>query len=317
MGSIKSYKVAIIGAGIVGTYLGWKLSEAGHKVSIFEKRKEIWQKPCSGLISERIKQFVPLPASLIENKIDFTLIHFPRKTVRLILRPPHYVISHKKLNDYLSKKAEAEGVKFFFGRDIQKVPEEFDKVIGADGALSKIRDELLLPRPRFRLGLQITFEKEDFSHKVETWPTDEGFFWKIPRGKVVEYGAILSLEKGKKYFERFCKQQGIELEGREIKAALIPEGLIVPNDNSITLCGDAAGLTKPWSGGGIIWGLTAADILLKSFPDFREYQKELRRFFSFKIFKGRIVTNLVYFLGSRFPYVLPSEVSRDNDFPLI
>ena len=176
MGSHTSYKVAIIGAGIVGTYLSWKLSEAGHKVSVFEKRDEIWQKPCPCLVSERINQFVPLPDSFVENKINFVLIHFPKKTINLILRPTHYVIRYKKLSSYLLRKAKARGAQFFFGRDIQNIPKGFDRIIGTDGALSKIRDRLSLPQPLFRIGFQTSFEKKDFSHKAETWPTNKGFF---------------------------------------------------------------------------------------------------------------------------------------------
>jgi len=77
------------------------------------------------------------------------------------------------------------------------------------------------------------------------------------------------------------------------------------------------GLTKPWSGGGIIWGLRAGEILVKNFPNFQRYHQEVKKEFGFRIFKGKLVTSLVYFLGEKFPYFLPSKVTRDNDFPLL
>ena len=120
----------------------------------------------------------------------------------------------------------------------------------------------------------------------------------------------------KKDFEGFLKNQHLNVK-KPIKRALIPQGLILPKSENITLCGDAVGLTKPWSGGGVIWGLTAADILLKHFPNFQKYREEIQEKFRFKILKGKLITSLVYFLGNNCPYLLPSKITRDNDFPLI
>src|SRR4030042_799497 len=89
--------VAIVGAGLIGLYLGWKLSQAGHKVTIFEKKSGIGGKICSSLISERLKNFIPLDQSLIENKINSCLIHFPKKTVTLNFKPPHFPITAQNL----------------------------------------------------------------------------------------------------------------------------------------------------------------------------------------------------------------------------
>jgi len=37
-------KVAIVGAGICGLYLAWKLSEKGYSVTVFEKKEKIGKK---------------------------------------------------------------------------------------------------------------------------------------------------------------------------------------------------------------------------------------------------------------------------------
>jgi len=95
---------------------------------------------------------------------------------------------------------------------------------------------------------------------------------------------------------------------------LIPQGLMIPESEKITLCGDAAGLTKPWSGGGVIWGLTSAEILLKNFPDFLKYQKEMKKTFLPKIIFSKIATKIVYLLGFNFPWILPKNVKIESDF---
>lgn len=321
-------KVAIVGAGATGLYLSWKLAKLGHKVTVFEKEKEIKGKVCSGLISERIKNFIPLDKSLIENQINNCLIHFPRKTVNLRMKPIHFVIDRRKLNHYLFGLAKNAGAEMVFNKAINEIPQGFDRVIGCDGALSKTRKLLSLSNPLFRLGVQIFLPIENFSEYVETWPVKNGFIWKIPRGNSIEYGIMSDLKSAGKYFEEFCRKEKISIVQKNLQSAIIPQprtnifdilrgrGLVIPRAENITLCGDAAGLTKPWSGGGVIWGLTAADILIKNFPDFKKYRKEVRKFFGPKIIKGKIAARLAPFIGNNFPYLLPSKITRDNDFPL-
>ncbi len=312
-------KVAIIGAGTCGLYLAWKLSKAGHKVRVFEKKKtiaEVGQKSCSFLISERLKDFIPIDTSLIENKIDFCSIHFPKKTITLNIKPTHLAINRQKLIETLFGLVKGSGAEILFDNEIKNAPSDFDRIIGCDGALSKTREQLNLSRPLFRLGLQVFEEKKDNSNFVETWPINQGFCWKIPRGEQTEYGAIGPLQSVKKDFKKFFQtQQLIEKSSRLIeKGALVPQGLRLPKQGNVTLCGDAAGLTKPWSGGGVIWGLQAADILIKHFPDFRAYHQEASRVFKKRFLKGKLALPLVYFLGRHLPFVLPSRVSIDNDF---
>ncbi len=310
----KIFKTAIVGAGTVGLYLAWKLSKLGHKVVVFEKKSEIGIKVCSGLISERLLNFVPLTEELIEHRINSCLIHFPKKEITLKMKPVHLIIDRQKLNVFLSSLARDSGAEILFGQST--VPFGFDRVIGCDGALSETRKELGLPQPSFRLGLQFFYSQEDYSRQVDTWPIDSGFYWKIPRGGNIEYGAMGKVESVKKEFLKFLSRDNISVP-EKIEAALIPQGLILPKTGKTTLCGDAMGLTKPWSGGGVIWGLTAADILLESFPDFGEYSKKTKRFFLPKLYKAKISVPLTYILGNNCPFLLPSRISRDNDFPLI
>ena len=70
-------KVAIIGAGINGLYLGWKLSEKNHQVTVFERKKQIGESVvCSGLFSQRILDFIP--QSIVGSFIIPPLAHWGR-----------------------------------------------------------------------------------------------------------------------------------------------------------------------------------------------------------------------------------------------
>jgi flavin-dependent dehydrogenase len=314
-------KVAIVGAGVIGLYLAWQLSLKGHKVSVYEKKpeKDFGDKPCSTLVSERIRNFIPIEDDLIENKISGCLINFPKKTVRLDFQPIHLVLSRPAVLARLLELAQKEGAEVSFEKDIKKIPEGFDKIIGCDGALSKVRESLSLSGPRFRLGVQFFQKEKDGSGLVETWPTKNGFCWRIPRGEETEWGILEKPEASLGRFKEFLKDRNVSFEGGQgsFPAALVPSGLVLPKDKNITLCGDAAGLAKPWSGGGLIWGLKAASILLETFPDFEAYRKKTRRFFVFRIAKGRTADFLVHFLGKRLPFLLPGRILYDNDFPVL
>ena len=330
------FNVAIVGAGAVGLYLALKLSRLGHKVTVFEKNEGVGQKPCSALISERIKNFIPIKEDLIEKKVDSCLIHFPGKTIKLKFKPLHLLFNRNELDNYLLELAQGAGAEVIFNYLIPSVNgficcksagqddylKDFDKIIGCDGAFSKVRQSLSLPNPHFRLGLQLFVSGPPMKDIVrsgcaETWPIKSGFFWKIPKSGTMEYGAIGPLKTLKTDFEKFCKEQKIKLDNQKIKSALIPQGLIVSNCPSVALCGDATGLTKPWSGGGIIWGFTAADMLVESFPDFGKYNQKPKRFFAPKILKGRFSARLIYFLGNSLPQILLGQMNRDNDFPFL
>ena len=211
----KRMKVAVVGAGIIGLYLAWKFSERGYKVTLFERKSKVGEKPCTTLVSERLKDFVPLKESIITNKISSFIIHFPKKDITLNLKIPYLVINRKKLDESLLELARKAGAQIEFNRFISKIPEGFDKIIGCDGALSEIRECLSLPKPHFSQGVFIRVPHQDFSFQVETWPLNpeaeqarygagSGFLWKIPRGEEIEYGGIGKIDLIRKEFEKFC-----------------------------------------------------------------------------------------------------------------
>jgi len=328
---LSKMKTAIVGAGICGLYLAWKLSEAGNEVTVFEKKGKIGKEACSGLFSEKIINFIPESKKLIQNKIKSVLIHFPKKTLRVRFSKKFFVMEHAELDRLTAILAEKAGAKIILNCPIEgfdphtKLVLRFahenncigfdvgvDRIIGCDGAFSQIRRALGKNSPKMRLAIRGFFRKNDFSDFVETWPTKDGFLWKIPRGESIEYGIIDELAICRKNFEDFLRENDLRLEN--MKSAVVPSGFLMPKNERVALCGDAAGLVKPWSGGGVIWGLTAAGILLKNFPDFIKYQKAVKREFYAKFVFSGLATSLVYFFGFKIPWILPKNFEIDGDF---
>ena len=307
-------KVAIIGAGIIGLYLGWKLSKKGHQVTIFEKRGKIGKEACSGLFSERLLNFIPESQGLVQNQIESTLIHFPKKTIKVNFSKRFLVVNHSELDRLVADLATKAGAKIVLNSPISVLPAGFDRIIGCDGANSVVRKNLGLRDMKCRLGTLGFLPEKNYANYVETWPVPAGFLWKIPRGQETEYGIIAKPDLAPKIWEDFLKKRNLQLPKTD--SALIPQGFSIPKNNSVTLAGDAAGLTKPWSGGGVIWGLLGAEILLRTFPDFLKYRSAMQKYFGLKIIFSKTATKMVYFLGFKTSWILPKNIKIESDFLL-
>ena len=135
-------------------------------------------------------------------------------------------------------------------------------VAGCDGPRSRVRRDLDLPEPGELLHGVLGFTDEDDSQDfVDVHLSVPRFFaWRIPRGEAgVEYG--LAVPPGgdvRERFEEFTESYGVETDRR--CSGLIPIGPpdTVTSDRAF-LIGDAAAQTKPFTGGGIRYGMTAAD----------------------------------------------------------
>jgi len=135
-------------------------------------------------------------------------------------------------------------------------------VAGCDGPKSRVRRELDLPEPGELLHGVLGFtDEDDPGDFVDVHLTVPEFFaWRIPRGEAgVEYGlAVPPGDDVRARFEEFTADYGVETDRR--CSGLIPIGPpdSVTSDRAF-LIGDAAAQTKPFTGGGILYGMTAAD----------------------------------------------------------
>lgn len=297
--------IAIIGSGIIGLYLAREFSEKKFNVTVFEKnsRASVGEKSCSALVSKRFFDFFPEAEGFVENTIKRCFINFKNKKVELVYNPHHIAFNKKAFVDYLIKDLEKQGVSVIFEKEIINIPEGYDYVIVCDGANSLIRKKLGLKDPHFRVGLQLIVNEKNDHDFVETFKTKNGFCWIIPKKDHTEYGIIEDKRFVKEEWEGFNSKNG------EIKFAPVPQGLIL--SDKVFMCGDATGLTKPWSGGGLIWQLHQARFLIESFPSIKKYNSRVRRFFVCKIVKGK----LSVFVVGLFSFLLPRKIEYDNDFP--
>ncbi|MFH1473780.1 MAG: FAD-dependent monooxygenase [Candidatus Aenigmatarchaeota archaeon] len=319
-------KIGIVGGGINGTFLAWKLSKE-HEVTLFEKKKTIGKDVCSGLVSERLWDYIPKSQKLIQNTISQAVLHFPKKDVKFNFYPKMLVLNRKSLDGYIASLAEKNGAKILLNTEVKKIyhvkgkrPQisvkgklyEFDYLIGSDGYFSVVRKSIGIKAPKYRLGIYTYVNKKSTSDKVDIYPLDDGFLWVIPRKKNIEYGILANPSIARKRFDSFCKKK--KVKPTKIYSYVVPRGLIHAEMGRIALCGDVIGLTKPWSGGGILWSLTADEILINSFPDFKKYNEKLKDYFEPKIFFSKLIEKTGRFVGNNTPRLAPKELYFDGDW---
>ena len=319
-------KVAIVGCGAVGGWLAWQLALRGEQVTVIERKKHVGGKACSGLVSERIWDLLPKNEKLVESVIEEVAIHFPHKTAVARFKPRMLAFDRSAFDSYIAKLAAEAGAELRLGSNFETLREEsdgvivtydrgeerFDRVVGCDGAVSKVRTVCTSKQPRYRAGIQCFQQVKEAGAIADVWPTPGGFFWRIPKGGHIEWGLFEKQEVGWKKWKAFATEHGIEKQ--PIQAAVIPEDVITTKSGKVALCGDAAGLTKPWSGGGILWGITSAKMLLESWPDFGRYHAQVRRHFSTKIAVGRLGAKVVTCIGSNVPWLMPVRTGFDSDW---
>ena len=276
--------ILIVGAGPIGCYLAEKLSSKGISVLVIDKKKKIGKHACSGLVSTRLDDFVDIDKSLIEHSIKGSIFHSKKETFTIKKDDVQaYVLDRIAFDRFMAKQAEASGAKILtdtpfldYGIKDKFVYTSTGKgiiksklIIGCDGAGSIVRRKSDLDSGQITTVngiLGYTDEKND-SDLVELFYGGDiapGFFaWKIPRGERVEYG-LASDKNHIEYFNKFVSGHKID----KTYAHPICFGHLKSTvADNVMLVGDAALQVKPFSGGGIIYGLVCADIAVEVILD--------------------------------------------------
>ncbi|WP_136716672.1 geranylgeranyl reductase family protein [Halorientalis salina] len=280
------YDFVVVGAGPAGSRFARRAAERGHDVLAFEQGTVGEPLACSGHVSTDVWEFTPPGAreDLLQNEVSGARFHRggPDSEAHPFYKDEviSNVIDRVGLDRTLAEAARDAGVDLREKHTVLSVAERRDHVevtvrgpdgtdtyrarmvAGCDGPQSRVRSELGLPEPGELLHGVLGFTDDpDHDDFVDVHLTVPRFFaWRIPRGDAgVEYGlATPPGDDVRATFEAFTDAYGVETTRR--CSGLIPIG----PPKRVTgrrafLIGDAAAQTKPFTGGGILYGMTAAD----------------------------------------------------------
>ncbi|MFC6904876.1 geranylgeranyl reductase family protein [Halalkalicoccus tibetensis] len=280
------YDFVVVGAGPAGSRFARRAAEEGYDVLALEGGTVGEPLACSGHVSTDLWEYTDESAreELLQNEITGARFHldgpgseeYPFYTDE----PISNVIDRVGLDKHLAELARDAGADLRENHTVTEVSEDDEHVLvsastpegsaqfrarmvaGCDGPVSRTRRDLGIDEPDELLHGVLGFTDEpDHGDRVDVHLTVPRFFaWRIPRGEAgVEYG--LGAPPGREVrglFEEFT--EGYGAEAGNVCSGMIPIGppARVTSDRGF-LIGDAAAQTKPFTGGGILYGMTAAD----------------------------------------------------------
>jgi geranylgeranyl reductase family protein len=322
------YDLVIVGAGPIGCKLGELLGK-NYKVLIIDKKSEIG-KPvqCAGFNSNRILELSGVSKKVILNKITKSDFFSPNGTkMTFNSKRPFYVFNRELFDKEIAKKARKNNVEINLRMDFREFTKEKDflkintnkgkiktkLLVGADGPKSTVSQIANLPQPdNLLLGIQKTVKGQFERYSSELWFGSDicpGFFaWLIPENEEWARIGLATSIQPRKYFEKFIKNRvGEHLQKKDNVAGFIRYGLIKNSvSDRVLLVGDAASKVKPFSGGGLIYGLIAARIAAKAcrksleiekYDHYflkRNYEDKWREKLRIPITKGMLLNKIVY-----------------------
>ena len=288
--SSTDWDVVIVGAGPVGGHAANLLAQRGQRVLLLEEHSEIGRPfQCAGLVTPNAMKQVGLFDTILE-EVDGALIHGPSGTlvpVGTSGKVRTYVVCRKLFDEGVVKQSMLSGATLWLNSKPINAEANDDCVIvklSKDGDETEIKTKLLIgcdgahswTRRHFKMGkpkeLMIGFQTEVVGYKnrkrwLEMYSGSEiapGFFaWVIPSGNdSCRIGLWSTAERldGKSIEECYhsllnhplWKDRFADIKETARYCGPVPSGMVKkPYKNRVLLLGDAAGMAKPTTGGGI------------------------------------------------------------------
>ncbi len=294
------YDVIVVGGALSGSRTAELLAQNGSSVLLIEEHENIGLPcKCTGLVSWRTPEILKdLPKRLIVNKLDKGKFYAPDGTSFVLKsKKSAYVLDRTGLDRFLFEQAVKAGAEVktehfeTFRYSNSHVEVKTSKgvyrtkiLIGADGANSTVAQKANLPMPKnIFIGLQTT-ASGNFEQFAELWfgkkITPNFFAWVVPENEELARVGVSTLTSPKPYYERFLE---IRLNHNGLKpdvAGVIRFGVMKDTvADNVMLVGDAACQVKPFSGGGITYGLIASQICVDAVEKAFEENKFDYQFF--------------------------------------
>lgn len=276
---MEKYDVTIIGASIAGSRVADLISKDCKTLLIEEHEKIGMPLQCSGLVSHRLLELLPdFPKEIIINKIKSAKFYSPNgNCLELSPKHPVHVIDRVKLDRFLFDKASERatvktGEKFQEFKRIDnslliktnKDAYKSEILIGADGPDSIVRKQMKIEPKKTILGVQATVKGKFDPNSVELWfgskVAPDFFAWVVPIDNDLARVGLAANKNIMHFYESFLIKRVGHVRKPDV-VGKIPYGLLDrTSEKRVMLVGDAAFQIKPFSGGGIVYGLAASEI---------------------------------------------------------
>jgi len=284
-------RIGIVGGGPAGAYAAWSAAELGHDVTFFDHRAP-WEKPCGGGITVKAQDEFPWIGELASRGRAVSEFRFRSPTDREVefgCPRPTLIFARAEFDESVRERARAAGARQL-GLKVQSLERapggwlleaqgerfEFDFLVGADGAVSIVREALLPDFPSFVNSIAAGFFIPASLDRIETkfFRDARGYLWFFPRPDHLSVGLCLwggetsgaqgretrarLLELLESYYPDLEPARG-KGYGAFIPTILNPDCWKVPRGGrDWALVGDAGGFVDAITGEGIFYALRSA-----------------------------------------------------------
>ncbi len=282
--------VLVAGGGPTGCVAAAGMANELH-VKVLEEHAHVGEPvQCAGLVTPRVVEMASASDTVL-NKIDGAYVHFPGGRVIELQgnEVKAVVVDRGEFDRRCASLARKAGAEVITGSRVGSVERTSDglrartsdgdvecaALLASDGYRSGVARSLGIGQARDQVrGLEVDLRlRSEDQRKVRVFLGNEvapGFFaWAIPCGDLTRVGLCVSREKGtpQDFLTRLLERQGwAEAERVRTYSGAIPLGHIARTyADRMLVAGDAGGMAKPISGGGLFTGMTAGKLAAETF----------------------------------------------------
>jgi len=289
-------EVAVVGGGFSGLIFTLKLIEAGANVTLYEEHNRVGYPPhCTGLVSSRVVSLIGGPAfKSIISRYDSIIFAGKNSSIRAKIKGGIYKLDRVKLEEYMLEEALSRGVKIKLNTRVSRVSlkglieannsiARYDAVILAEGYRGLLRKSLNIGfngTPIYGVNIEYEgFTSDDKTVKVifDDKLSGDFFSWILGFNETILIGSGSEdpayLRMG---LARLEKMLGLSKKIRVYGGPVIlgPASLRL-SSGKIHVVGDAGGLNKPLTGGGLYPNSLAGELILKLYRETGDLNKAI------------------------------------------
>jgi len=297
---VRIFDSIVVGAGPIGGYLSKRLNEHGHSVLLLEEHDEIGRPfQCAGLVNPAAMETIGLEHSILTS-IWGANIHSPsgrRVSIGNPEVPRTFSVCRKIFDEAVVMQSIATGTEILLSSKPVSASIEDGYVevnidgqnghetirckllCGADGAHSWVRRKFKMGSPtETMIGFQIEVTGYSGDDGMLDMYTGSGiapgfFSWAIPTGETTRLGTwtkanLMGGISSEEFISRLMDNPQLNSRFAECSevgrfCGPVPSGIVRrPMRERVALFGDAAGICKPTTGGGIGPGFKQVDMLI-------------------------------------------------------
>ena len=318
-------RIIVAGAGPAGLSCAYWASKEGHRVTVYEKNRELAARPCGEAIPSEALSYTPFKEDedFVLNRIRSCVFLSGWTRVREIPDVSlvgGYTIDKRLFLKELMEAAESEGAGIVLGEMVSSQSQETDLLVDATGnpgaiarsAGSNYSTYRSIPTLHCYCDSRGILDKGSIMINILPY----GYGWIFPHGETqcnVGVGGLRGVKELRQDLERAVKSLDLKPVS-EIRFSPLSVGGVIRKirEGNLAVVGEAAGMVMPTTGEGIRFALFSGSICFKD-----NYEELWEEKYGVKLRRGRRMLELVLRLPKSKMMKLAKEAMKEVPVELL